>query len=244
MAYIKRKPGDIIADKYLLLEITGKDKSGYLFGKFNCPYCNNIFISRIADVSKGHTRSCGCLGLQAKSETGKKNMIDYTGQQFGKIKVICRSDKKNTYSNNVYWQCVCECGKHLDISSANIKNIQSCGCLQSKGEYKINQILSNLQIPFESQKTFATCKINGNSLRFDYFLPSYNILIEYDGIQHFTFSNSGWDTESKFLKTQQYDEFKTEWCKENSIPLLRIPYTDLSILTAEYLLQKIGEIIQ
>lgn len=63
MAYVKRKPGDIIAEKYVLLELAGKDKHGYLFGKFNCPYCNNTFISRIADVSKGHTKSCGCLAL-------------------------------------------------------------------------------------------------------------------------------------------------------------------------------------
>lgn len=64
---------------------------------------------------------------------------------------------------------------------------QSCGCLVSKGEEKINFILQELKIKFNTQKTFNDCinpKTN-TKLRFDFYLPDYNCCIEYDGKQHY-----------------------------------------------------------
>ena len=113
--------------------------------------------------------------------------------------------------------------------------------MNSKGEYLITTLLNTLNIKFEKQKVFPTCCYNNASLRFDFYLPSYNILIEYDGIQHYISQNSGWDTLKKLEKTRKYDEFKTNWCKENNIPLIRIPYTDFNLLSEEYLLTKIKE---
>ena len=59
----------------------------------------------------------------------------------------------------------------------------SCGCLRSKGEQKIIQILQENNILFEKEKTFENCFYpdTGGMCRFDFYLPDYNILIEYDG---------------------------------------------------------------
>ena len=57
-------------------------------------------------------------------------------------------------------------------------------------------------------------------------------MIEYDGEQHFKYSNKGWNTKEHFEKVKKRDELKNEYCKEKGIPLIRIPYTqyeDLSI---------------
>lgn len=51
----------------------------------------------------------------------------------------------------------------------------------SKGENKIEQILQDNNIKFERQKTFNDCR-NINLLRFDFYLPEFDLLIEYDGI--------------------------------------------------------------
>lgn len=80
LPYVKHYIGEIINEKYTVLELPGKDKSGYVLATFQCPYCDKLFTTRIADVSKGHTKSCGCLALQARSQTGKKNIKDYAGQ--------------------------------------------------------------------------------------------------------------------------------------------------------------------
>ena len=41
------------------------------------------------------------------------------------------------------------------------------------------------------------------------------------------------DTEENFLKIQQRDAFKNNWCKEHKIPLIRIPYTHYDNLCLE-----------
>lgn len=65
-------------------------------------------------------------------------------------------------------------------------NKKSCGCLQSLGEFKIKQSLEELKIPFIKEKTFPELVSDNNvPLRFDFYLPQYNLIIEYDGEQHF-----------------------------------------------------------
>lgn len=67
---------------------------------------------------------------------------------------------------------------------------QSCGCLNSKGEEKITQILLKLNIIFYKEYQFIDCinpKTN-TKLRFDFYLPDYNCCIEYDGKQHYVSS--------------------------------------------------------
>ena len=89
----------------------------------------------------------------------------------------------------------------------------------SKGEAKIKTILLNNNIEFETQKTFDSCRFNNTKTlaKFDFYLPSLNILIEYDGKQHFKASNSGWNTEEHLRQTQERDAYKTQWCKDNNI---------------------------
>jgi len=68
-------------------------------------------------------------------------------------------------------------------------------------------------------------------------LPKYNCCIEYDGIQHFK-SNGGYYTED-FLKAVQYrDKIKNQYCVDNNINLIRIPYTDLALINFNYLKKK------
>ena len=60
--------------------------------------------------------------------------------------------------------------------------------------------------------------------KFDFYLPEYNLCIEYDGIQHFKVI--GWNTQEKLNKTQEHDKIKDLYCKNNNIQLLRISYQD------------------
>ena len=65
-------------------------------------------------------------------------------------------------------------------------------------------------------------------LKFDFYLPKYNLCIEVDGEQHdevVTFGGKKCiqDSEEAFKKRQRYDAIKTKYCKDNNIGLLRIP---------------------
>ena len=75
--------------------------------------------------------------------------------------------------------------------------------------------------------------------RFDFYIPSLNICIEFDGKQHFQYVKLWHDTKENFEIAKQRDIEKTEYCKNKNIKLIRIPYYDEEKLNQEYLKNKI-----
>lgn len=111
----------------------------------------------------------------------------------------------------------------------------SCWKTHSIGVQKIITILETNNIKYELEKNFSTClSPKGNCLPFDFYLPEYNVLIEYDGQQHFQIAFG--QNEEKLILQQKYDKIKDEWCKENNIKLIRIPYYQKKI-TLQNLIQ-------
>jgi len=69
-------------------------------------------------------------------------------------------------------------------------------------------------------------------LPFDFYLLMHNILIEFDGKQHFepiSYGMSSEKAEKSFLKLKQNDKIKNKYCLDNNINLIRIPYTEKNI---------------
>lgn len=242
----KYNDGDLIGPhQILLIKRTVRTPSRHWKGLFLCPLCGETFEAYISAVVKGETRSCGCYHKQLVKEMGLKNKgrilstrLDLTGQIFGYLTVLYPlKDKK--YGRNVFWHCKCKCGNEIDANTSQLKSrsVSSCGCLKSKGEYKIIQLLQSLNITFETQKSFKDC-INPNTGRllfFDFYLPDYNILIEYDGAQHY---KDGWES----VDVIKYrDEIKNQYCKKNDIKLIRIPYYDFNLLDENYIINKLEE---
>lgn len=98
--------------------------------------------------------------------------------------------------------------------------------LDSKGELEIEKLLNNSRLTFKRQHRFNRCR-DKNPLPFDFTIynQSNNIIciIEYDGRQHFE-AIEHWGGEKSLKLQQKRDKIKNEYCKENNIPLLRIPY--------------------
>ena len=119
------------------------------------------------------------------------------------------------------------CPIHGVFEQKPVHHKMVCGCQicnESKGEKEITNILCDNNIKHIKQKTFDNCK-NKHKLPFDFYLPDYNICIEFDGRQHFeSVLDFGGDEQLK--KTQQNDKIKNNYCKENNIKLLRIKYSD------------------
>ena len=197
--------------------------------------CGNIAYVSAKALKQKNTKSCGCLNTETRSALGKTHKKDLTGQVFGELTVLGDVGKRRGHA--ILWECQCSCGAKCYIPGAALKGgVYSCGCIKSKGEQKIAQILSQNNIPFIKNKTFDNCKFeNGYYAYFDFFVDN-RYLIEYDGFQHFTTKAGGWNTEENLQKTQERDMFKNNWCKVNNIPLIRIPYTKLNTLTLNDLL--------
>lgn len=201
--------------------------------------CGNSTIVSGDNLRRNHTLSCGCL----QKESAQKRVVNLVGQRFGKLVVKSKAPNPSEGRNrHTYWYCDCDCGKTNVLKDGeNLKrNLTiSCGCIgTSKGEYLIKELLEYYNINFEVEKTFETCIFpdTNKRARFDFYLSDYNILIEFDGYQHFRFTGYEWNTEENYLKTVAHDEFKNQWCKDNNIKLIRIPYTHLSTLKLEDLL--------
>jgi len=95
-------------------------------------------------------------------------------------------------------------------------------CNESKGEKQIRLWLNSHNVKYESQKIFDDCR-DIKPLPFDFYLLEYNLCIEYDGIQHFE-PIKRFGGQEYFEYTVQHDNIKNEYCKNNGISLLRIPY--------------------
>jgi very-short-patch-repair endonuclease len=97
-------------------------------------------------------------------------------------------------------------------------------CKESKGEKEISKILKNKNINYLMEYKFDDCK-NIIALPFDFYLPNYNICIEYDGQQHFKVIEI-WGGKDGLERRKENDKIKTEYCKQNNIELIRIRYNE------------------
>lgn len=89
---------------------------------------------------------------------------------------------------------------------------------------------------FERQKKFEKCK-NKKILSFDFYIPLKNILIEYDGKQHYSPIKLYGGIDG-FNKTALRDSIKTKWAKDNNYNLIRIKF-DMKKEEIEKLLKEI-----
>lgn len=129
--------------------------------------------------------------------------------------------------------CKCKCGEvfHTNINAIRTQKqyrCQKCSHSTSVIEYKIKRWLDSKHIEYEQQKKFDGCKGDFRELKFDYYLPKYNICIETDGEQHDMITTFGGkkhiqDSKEDFEKRKKYDKIKNKYCEEHDIYLLRIP---------------------
>lgn len=86
----------------------------------------------------------------------------------------------------------------------------------------VESILNQLNLYYEKEKTFNDLKYK-NKLRFDYYLPYYNVCIEFNGTQHYEYVEHFHKDESQFNEQQFKDHIKRNYCVENEIDLIELP---------------------
>ena len=212
-----------------------RNKKIYWHCKCKCGTEKDI---RADELKSGRTKSCGCYKKSVIIQNNiERQTLDLTDQRFGKL-VAKEKTNKRTNDGRVIWNCLCDCGTYIEVGTHDLQQhkIISCGCLKSKGEFIIANLLLNNNIIFEEQKSFSNCKFpdSGYYAKFDFYINN-SYLLEYDGEQHYYYDDNtnSWNTKENFEKVQKRDTFKTQWCQTNNIPLIRIPYTKLNTLTIE-----------
>lgn len=98
-------------------------KNRYKVWECKCDCGNTVFVeSRL--LVNGTTKSCGCL---SKAE-------DLTGQKFGRLTAVRKSENQAGKSKRTAWVCQCDCGNLCQVNATNLKSgrTRSCGCLRSE----------------------------------------------------------------------------------------------------------------
>lgn len=233
--YRKFRGNDITGQKFgrlTALKPTDKRINNSIVWIFQCD-CGNIKEIPVYYVVNNGVQSCGCL-KQETDRQPKGNVKDEIGNKYSHLTVIARagSDKHG----QAMWECECDCTAktHIIVLGNNLRSghTRSCGCdRRSHGELTVEQLLRENNIPFiQEYKPFRFS--TGANASFDFYIDN-KYIIEYDGETHYQHNLHGWHNEENLKAQQERDIIKNQWCKDNNIPLIRIPYWHLKDLTIE-----------
>lgn len=198
----------IICPKHGLFE---QQPNNHLFGQ-GCIKCmsDNVRKARISNTDNFIEKSKKIHG-----ERYDYSLVNYkTGKD--KVIIICRFHGEFLQTPFAH-------------SSPSMK--QGCPfCKISKGEDEIEKFLIKNNIEYIREKTFSDCinpKTN-KKLPFDFYLPQYNIIIEYHGEQHYKKMGPYFENRAGGLEgRQKRDKIKEKFGKVNKIMYIIINYKEL-----------------
>lgn len=185
--------------------------------------CGTLKNVNIYNLINGYSKDCGCGRKRMLTRTKSKDLI---GQRFGKLVAVEKLDESNKF-NRILYLCECDCGNDIIVPSSSLTtgHTRSCGCILSYYNMYIDTLLDEKGIRHSSEKSV---NIDGHRYRFDFYLPDYNLMIEYDGEHHYNPVTYGTltdeEAENNLERRQKFDRIKDNYCYRNNINLLRIPY--------------------
>ena len=198
-----------------------------------CRRCGNIAHSNLSNIVSG--RGCrGCSPYKKKTTEEFAELISYADDGYDllteyttcKDKVVMRHRK---------------CGYIFEMTPDSFVGGCRCPhCMASHGELEIKRRLDATGINYYQQYRFHDCK-NKRTLPFDFYIPSINTCIEYNGQQHYR-SVEYFGGESGFEYRRANDELKRRYCSDNGISLVVIPYWDFEKIggVIDGLISKVG----
>lgn len=206
-----------------------QDSNTYV--KYNCPR-HGEHSTKIYALVLGH----GCIECQYEENALKsRHPANYVESVFNDYGVILINKEEYLKWDLKNLRAICpECGKEFLTSfGAFIKQhgqcCPECSASESRGEREIRHVLENNYINFEQEYSFVDCR-DKNPLPFDFYLPDYNILIEYQGAQHYGVIER-FGGLNGFILRQKHDQIKLEYCLSNNITLITVPYWEFHSIT-------------
>ena len=180
--------------------------SWFLSG-YGCTHCTN------EEILKNKTKT---------QEEFEQEVKEITNNNYSVVGEYINTKTKITLKHN-------SCGTLFDIAPTIFLNTKArCPICttNSNGEASIRQYLNSVEIDYENHKTFPDLfGTGGGHLSYDFYIPSLNILIEYQGKQHDT-PIEYFGGEEQFKIQQIHDGIKRSYAKEHNIKLLEIWYWD------------------
>ena len=190
--------------------------------------CTNVKIvcsshGSFEQLPKNHLAGKGCPECAFKNRRFNrfdfiKKARDVHGKKYTYQKV--------SYKNNQI-PVIITCREHGDFEQLPKHHLVGKGCPScnstSTGESMIAVILDEKKISYQQEFPLVKNPDTGHHLRADFFIESLNMVIEFDGPQHFR-PVEYFGGEEHYLQCVYRDKIKNNYCKDNRIRLIRIPY--------------------
>jgi len=199
--------------KKIWIKCNNKEHPDYLITCYNftmakhrCPYCSNQKVYLLNSLGYVYPES-----LKYWSNRNQKTPFEYTKGSTKKVWWKCPNKKHKDYKRR--------------IANTVIYKYRCPECEYSKGEVKISNYLIVNNINYIPQKEFNNLiGLGGGNLSYDFYLPQYNLLIEFQGEQHEKFISGLHKSIVDFNKQMEHDKRKRDYANKNNIQLLEIWY--------------------
>lgn len=250
---------NLVNEEYDVLGEYINDITDILF-RHNCDKCGSYeFKMRPSNFLNGQ-RCPVCNRKKLKStEDYKKEVFNLVGDEYELLEEYKGSNIKIKIMHN------CDkCNNHIYYVTPNCflsQNSRCPMCNESKGEKRISEYLKNSNIISISEEDYRNIDnkydkniyyipqkkfydllgIGNGNLSYDFYLPQYNLLIEYQGEFHDGSVNEGIQTKEDFEYQQEHDRRKKQYAEDNNIELLPIWYWDYDNI--EEILDKVIDVI-
>ncbi|MEI8270887.1 MAG: hypothetical protein WCG45_05990, partial [bacterium] len=191
-----------------------------------CKTCGTVFKQRAGS----HLGGSGCKKCQyAILPQNQPRAVDDFENRCKKLHdnryKYCGDYKGGRYKINIF--CKCHQEYFLQNADAHLLKGQGCPkCNLSRGGKRVETYLKGKKINFECEKKFDGCKFK-KPLSFDFYLPDFNLCIEYDGELHY-YPIAIFGGTKTLVETKLRDEIKDKFCKKEGIKLLRIPFFEFN----------------
>lgn len=218
--YFTKKLNDIYGNQFVLLSeyINNETKV-----KLLCTKCNSIIYKRPSKmVTSTHE---GCYVCSGKNRHKTKESFQKEVDSKYPDTYLIIGDYVNARIPLTVKRL--KCGHIYDVSPDNLlrgKGCPKCTIKQSHYMDIVENYLNLHGIEFEKEKRFDDCK-HIRVLPFDYYIPKLNMCIEVDGEFHFPNNSVYAKDKRSYQEVNKRDNIKNQYCEDNKIALLRLPYT-------------------
>lgn len=185
-------------------------------------------------IANDHVSGYGCAKCGRELAATKYTI---TTDEFIKAAKSVHGDRYD-YSKTVYIgnkkKVIIICLTHGEFLQTPHEHLDRCGCPKCKrsiGEELVESYLKSHRLWYKWQYRDARCVVK-RELPFDFAIFSdkgckhLQTIIEFDGALHYK-AVGFFGGEDGYERTKKYDAIKTQFCTDNNIPLIRIPYYEI-----------------
>ena len=186
--------------------------------KFRHNLCNNIWETQPHNFLQGAT--CFYCALEKKNDNKRKPHEQFVDEVFKLVNNEYTILSKYTGAQRKILMKHNICGCEYEVKPSLFLLGRRCPkCAESKGEQRIRHLLEYANIEFDK-----LLGLGYGNLSYDFYLPTYNLLIEYQG--EFHDGTAYQQTNEEFKIQLEHDKRKKQYATDNNINLLEIWYWD------------------